>query len=370
MEASKGRSLRYEAYLDLRDAFKEQRCPVCWLLERNSQRYLADLLDDRLISHRLINSRMSSHHLCNWHARMILNLGQRAASLALVDNELLAGCLNELEKLQTRLPLGSWWSKGWKIFSRFRRVGYQILLNQEGKTRCPICVKLDEDERRYLDSLLDSIDDVDFDRGLKRSRGLCLPHFNLTTRRGDGHRNRRRLLEIQIAKLRLLYLEFNNFARKMKAGLIEAIPEEQNPWPRVLAFLTGEPEVFGNDRLLQFMSRAEEPSEPLSLELSGKVPAIEEIEDLRFENEKLQRRVKELNQEYAQCGSRAAALNFQVYELSEEVKRLKLNLAGAQGTNKMWERTGERLNAEIAALKQRIRELEENKKPTDTHSKK
>jgi hypothetical protein len=71
-------------------------------------------------------------------------------------------------------------------------------------------------------------------------------------------------------------------------------------------------------------------SAPQSASEEGGGSGMDEVERLGLENAKLKRRVVEVSREWAEESARRAALHFQVHKLSEDVKVLELNLAGAR----------------------------------------
>ena len=83
----------------------------------------------------------------------------------------------------------------------------------------------------------------------------------------------------------------------------------------------------------------------------------DEVERLSLENAKLQRRLVEVSREWAEESARRAALQFQVHKMTEDVKVLELNLAGARGEARSGDVQADRLRQEIQALRQEIERL-------------
>jgi chromosome segregation ATPase len=82
-----------------------------------------------------------------------------------------------------------------------------------------------------------------------------------------------------------------------------------------------------------------------------------EVERLSLENAKLQRRLVEVSREWAEESARRAALQFQVHKLTEDVKILELNLAGARGEAKAGDVQAARLRQEIQTLREEAERL-------------
>ncbi len=82
-----------------------------------------------------------------------------------------------------------------------------------------------------------------------------------------------------------------------------------------------------------------------------------EVEHLSLENAKLERRLVGVSREWAEESARRAALQFQVHKLTEDVKVLELNVAGARGQAKSGELQAQRLREEIRALREEAERL-------------
>ena len=135
---------------------------------------------------------------------------------------------------------------------------------------------------------------------------------------------------------------------------------EGTAWRRSIELLTGKAGVFGPDRPLAIV----ETPQPRQLEAGAEAGTTppgaqlqEQNERLRFENEKLRRRIDEITKLWSQESSRAASLHFQVFELSKDKQILEFNLAGVRGESRAWEPVVARLREEIAALKEEIKRL-------------
>ncbi|HXG17440.1 MAG TPA: hypothetical protein VNK50_14430, partial [Calidithermus sp.] len=82
------------------------------------------------------------------------------------------------------------------------------------------------------------------------------------------------------------------------------------------------------------------------------------VEREAFERRKLELRIAELTRQLGEASSRAAALHFRLWRVTEDRNVLELNLAGERGANQLAEqalddlrRENERLRAELAALR-------------------
>jgi hypothetical protein len=211
--------------------------------------------------------------------------------------------------------------------------------------------------RRDLRLLLDLITDMEFARALETSRGLCLPHLDLVRRLAPVHPNLLRLLEVHIPTVKHLQADFQDFLRRAKAPVPTLAPGEAAAvWARMLEWTEGKAAVFGPKRdlarqgmgwrRLVALARRAGTARSGSVSNDGEQGRMSELHRLALENEKLQRRLVEVSREWAEASARRAALQYRVHKLSEDVKVLELNVAGARG---------EAQSGEIQAARLRLR---------------
>ena len=143
-------------------------------------------------------------------------------------------------------------------------------------------------------------------------------------------------------------------------------------WARLLEWTAGKTGVFGPERNFtteadswRFRGARVQPRRtriaPRSVAEDGRGGQEDEVGRLSLENAKLQRRLIEVSREWAEESARRAALQFQVHKLSEDVKVLELNLAGARGEAKAGGLQAQRLRQEIQAMREEIERLRARK---------
>jgi regulator of replication initiation timing len=212
---------------------------------------------------------------------------------------------------------------------------------------------------------------MEFARAFEASRGLCLPHLDLVHRLAPEHPNLSRLLEVHIPKVKRLQADFQDVLRRAKAPLPTlAAGEAETVWAHMLEWAEGKATVFGPERDLarqgmgwrRLLALARRPriAQPRSIDGEGEERGMSESHRLGLENEKLQRRLVEVSREWAEESARRAAVQYQVHKLSEDVKVLELNLAGARGEAQAGEIQAARLREEIDALRREVERLREH----------
>jgi len=355
-------------YFDLRDALAEPGCPICARALRAGRDAMAPLLVDGSPETGGRKYPTALRPLCNAHAWSIHQASQRPVGLAQSYEVFLHG------RIQTLLGAISRWnspSRGrWpEWMRRWGDLAMDWLPRWRRFRRCPVCRAAQEVEQRDLGLLLDLITDMEFARAYEGSGVLCLPHLDLIQRLAPDHPNLSRLLQANLPKIKRLHAEVQDFIRRAKAPLATLTQDEENAtWARLLEWTAGKPGVFGPERNLGAevdgwgvrgarlrARRVRMASRSVAADSHGRQP--DEVERLRLETAKLERRLVEVSREWAEESARRAALQFQVHKLTEDVKVLELNLAGARGEAKAGDVQADRLRQEIQALREEIERL-------------
>jgi hypothetical protein len=359
--ASSDVSPRIREYFDLRDALAEPGCPVCARVLRAGHEAVAALAAVPSPGAPARKNALAFRGLCNAHAWSIRQNAQQSVGLGEVYEGFLRGRIEALQRAMARQDGGDRrpWS-GW-----IHAMGEWVRASLPGlrrMRRCPACRAAQAVERRDLGLLLDLITDMEFARAFEVSTGLCLPHLNLSLRLAPDHPNLPRLLEAHLPKVKRLHADLQDFLREAEAPLVTPAQAEHDAiWGRVFEWTTGKAGAFGHERDLasevglRGKRGARRGSLPAGTEADG--GRMDEVERLSLENAKLQRRLVEVSREWAEESARRAALQFQVHKLSEDVKVLELNLAGARGEAQSGDVQAARLQGEIRALREEIQRL-------------
>jgi len=368
MSGLQARPTKFIAYFELQDACKEGGCPVCFLVAKISLRSLDNLMWERVNDPSTREDLVTSRGFCNWHAWMILQVPHSQSGTAILHEHLVREQTDTLKRLRrTRHPIRPWK----RLFRRlFSAVAAPTAVSwRQGKAPCPICAHVRSFEATYLWTCLEYATDLDFQRSFKGSFGLCVPHLYLAASLHPEHPNLPALFNQQLAKMEALRLDLQEFIRKQDYRFRkEPMGDEGTAWRRSIELLTGKAGVFGPDRPLPVLE-ASQPRQSDEGAEAGTMPPVAELQEenerLRFENEKLRRRIDEIAKLWSQESSRAASLHFQVFELSKDKQILEFNLAGARGESQTWEAVVARLREEIVTLQEQVRRLTERTAPPD-----
>lgn len=361
-------SPRVREYFNLRDALAGPGCPICARVLRAGREVLATLVAEPSPGPPPRKAAFPFRALCNAHAWSIHLIPQKPVGLAEAYEVFLRRRIETLQRAVARRdsPARPWWSAWFHALGDWARAH---LDRWRRIRRCPACRAAGAVERRDLGLLLDLITDMEFARAFEASSGLCLPHLNHVLVLAPDHPNVTRLLEAHVLKVKRLHAEVQDFLRRVKAPLVHLSQAEQNAvWGRVLEWTAGKAGVFGPERDLAWKPESLRGifhrirgrgvrRVPRSLGRENAGSQMDEVERLSLENAKLQRRLVEVSREWAQESARRAALQFQVHKLTEDVKVLELNLAGARGEARAGDVQAKRLREEIEALRAEVRRL-------------
>ncbi len=235
------------AYLQLTEACQLGGCPICTLMHQSTFRFLDALFYESVTD---VGTRMTlwrSRGFCNWHAWFtVRELMGSAQGIAIIYHDLLSQEIEDLQKLLTQqLPRRT------SLFpqaifppaalERFTRRWRQ-------KTRCPVCIWVQWEERCALEVLCHSLGNPVFLADFSRSAGLCVPHLRQAILVGQSSPHLPRLLEIQCTRYQRLAEELKEFDRKHDYRFAhEPWGSESNSWRRVVEQFVGKREIFGNE---------------------------------------------------------------------------------------------------------------------------
>lgn len=347
---------RFIAYFHLVDACAKPGCPVCRCLREAAVRSLDALLYERVTDPATREGLRASWGFCAWHTGLVREVRHAGLGAAIVAEDLLGLVREQLSA--TRRELGG--LAGWR--RRLRRHRPLRLVRARARRRgCPLCGILAEAEASYLHTVLEYIEDPGFDDAYGRSAGLCLPHLTRALARDPGHPGVVPLLLRTERQLEALARDLRGFIDKhdyrREASFTDA---EATSWTGALAFLAGEPGLFGNEIPRSGRSPEPEPAPPADVEAASPPagPLEERVQALAFEKARLEERLRQLAKQVGDQSSRAAALHYRLWTTSEDRKVLEMNLAGERAAARLWEAQVQALRAEVAELRARLAQYE------------
>lgn len=218
---------------DLREALSQPGCPVCRLVERDTGRYLDNLLWENVNDPGMRREIRRALGFCREHSRMLVSRPGASLGLAIIARDVWAEIQHATEAVRLPAP------KARQTRTGDIATGLLARLNPQGE--CPACVYARAMEDLYLDVLLERLLGED---GLlaayQASEGLCLPHFRQALARVRDGAVYAALVESQRAIGQRLMAELDEFIRKNDYRFRdEPWGRERDAWLRALNALVG-----------------------------------------------------------------------------------------------------------------------------------
>lgn len=237
---------KFIAYFQLVEACGKPGCPVCRCLRESTFQSLDALLYEQVTDPGTRQVLSRSWGFCAWHAGMSRRVQNAGLGIAVIYQDLLRQVRERLVAPH-RERGGPRGVSGWRrLFTRREPVA--VVRARAARTRCPLCHLLGSAEPSYLETLLEYIDDPEFDRAYGPSTGVCLPHLTLALERYPFHRGAAPLLVRTLGKVDQLATELQGFITKHDYRRQAPFSDrEAGSWSQVLDFLAGDPAVFGNE---------------------------------------------------------------------------------------------------------------------------
>ncbi len=345
----------HRQYLDLRDVFQNQGCPVCNLIEKYDERKTQELLAEFASPDKMKTGRMPT--LCERHTRKVMNLHFQTAAAFLAER-----LRRHEENLRRSVREYKQYGKATKAIRLLKIFQRQVITSHapSGDARnCSICDALMHEETRYLKTFLDSIIEFDFTRSYRLSDGLCSPHFTEALNGFYHHQNVPLLMDEQLAKVGMLQQKIQDHFKKTETKSISE-QDDLSLWNSVLEFLTGRADIAfpgktpagGKDRQQVQLRSSQDLGEEDEKENQDPASALE---DLLFEHEKLHRQYEELRKHYVEESGRAAALHYQCWKIGEDNKTLEMNYVGARARARRYKEQLDYANRKIERLEEDLK---------------
>src|SRR5437763_1150203 len=195
--------------LDWIEALQTPGCALCHTAQRKSQRYIEILLNEAVTDVDQRDIWRQARGLCHWHAWMATETPHSAGSLAILYADVLQHDLGHLAALITATPVIRRWRH-----SLGRRV-QNWLRSWRQQRPCPVCRLWREQERLYLQVLLDDWQESELVQAFAASSGLCWWHTLHLVELGMQHTHLPAVLTAQQVHLQRVQDEWQEFVRKL-----------------------------------------------------------------------------------------------------------------------------------------------------------
>ena len=212
---------KHSPYFNLKDAFREKHCPICYLARKAVSRYLDNLLYEGVNNPGLRKVLRGSHGFCEKHFWQLVTFGD-GLGISILSKDLLE-------------TIHQHWGEDPK----------SLIKEEKPKEECPACNIWNQNERNYSTLFVEQIDDFFLTFEFKHSFGFCLDHFRIIYRSVQDSKTREALLVYERGKIENISKELGEFIRKHDYQFSkEGYGKEADSWIRAVELLKGRTDLM------------------------------------------------------------------------------------------------------------------------------
>ncbi len=175
---------KHTPYYECVEALREPGCAICRLRDKAVARYLEAIIYESVNDPRVRERLQASQGFCRQHAWQLRRRGG-ALGIGIIYRDVVRDALAALENAEYK-GTGRLSPKSVReLLDRERPASATTALVSEltATDRCPACTVQAEAERRYVDVLLEYLEDAEVRAGLEEGDGPCIPHLRLSLER-------------------------------------------------------------------------------------------------------------------------------------------------------------------------------------------
>jgi len=141
---------KHNFYFKILETFERSECPLCFYINESLEKYFDQLLYEGVNDFNFIEKFRENKGFCNFHTYKLLSY-KNATSTASLYYYLFKDILPDLKK-----------------FNRNK-----LIKNNS----CQVCEFVDSNEKMYLESFVNYLNEEEFKDQFLKSSGFCLPHL-------------------------------------------------------------------------------------------------------------------------------------------------------------------------------------------------
>jgi hypothetical protein len=252
---SRGRSRRagrFVTYFRLLEACASPGCPVCRCLRAEARSALEALLDERVTDPGTRDVLDRSWGFCAWHGALTREVPSAGLGVAIIYETIVQEIRARLDRIRREASSAAARRPAWRRLlgqaSRGATPPLGLPRARAARPRCPLCATLAVVESTCLRTVLDHVEEAEFERAYRRSGGLCLPHLAHAVALFPRHGGVPALLGRAVDLLDGLTGDLRSFiARHDYRRTGPFTDREVACWREAVAFVGGEAELFGNE---------------------------------------------------------------------------------------------------------------------------
>ena len=218
------------------EALQASACALCQIAQQNNPRDVETLLDEAVIDVERRDAWRAAKGLCSWHAWMAVKTPQAASSLAILYHDVLRHDLSQVDPVTAMGTGGRRRSAQRRFLHRLRT----WLQSWQTRPTCPACHTWSEQERLYVQVLLNDWPEPALSEAFASSVGLCWPHLRRLAAWQPRHEHLPALLKVQRDCLERLQRDLESFIRKLDYRFAdEPYGREADAWRRAVSLYAG-----------------------------------------------------------------------------------------------------------------------------------
>jgi hypothetical protein len=219
--------MKHTPYYNLLDAIKEKGCPICFLVVKNTHKFMDDFLYESVNDPGLRKEIRESYGFCNRHAWQLQKFGD-GFGVSIVYKDLAQLIDKKLGKINNLPALIKDLNKSRKL-----------------KNNCMFCKQERDVENRYASVFIENFMDPELKHHYKNSFGFCIPHLLTTINKFKNRKAIEEITAIESEKISGLIAELSEFQRKHDYRFSkEGFGKEGDSWIRAIEKLEGKEGVF------------------------------------------------------------------------------------------------------------------------------
>ncbi len=200
------------SWIELKEAFKNEGCPICFIMLEHLNKYFDHLLYEEALSVSVHKKMIAGMGLCNTHTWVLAKSTDKLGIGSLFQTTLSKEIklLKRINEFECNELLSS--SRNKKKLDKDKKV-IEGQLTAKGK--CLACEHQEESEIFYLHQLLIIWNDKEFREYYENENVLlCRKHFQLLLQESDDEENMNYFITIQKNKIDNLSYQYSEFMRK------------------------------------------------------------------------------------------------------------------------------------------------------------
>jgi len=228
--------MKHTPYFNLVDAFKEEGCPICYLMKKSVHQSMDTFLYENVNDPGMRKDIRSTFGFCNKHAWQLRQFGD-GFGLSIIYQDLIGIFLERINVIDDDIAAEKSIKKTLNTADvrRFRKI----------KDNCDFCKKEKEVEEHYVHELLENFHEPELQVEFTTDFGLCLPHTLIAIDKSKDVQVSRAILKTESGKFKKLSAELKEFDRKHDYRFSKGeFGKEGNSWIRAIEKMIGKEGIF------------------------------------------------------------------------------------------------------------------------------